>query len=261
MPPSKDPPPPLPLAPDRAALSNKIALLLSQRTSLLKSLAPSNTPQYGTGESTPRAATTTTAATAARSRRPLDNDEDLLAIAARPNDGVGYIRPAEGASSSLEDTKLRGRMMLGKRKKGGAGAGAGAGAAAMSQRRIYESESESDEGRGSLGRAKRARVKTSVEGPGKMEAFEKECPASVGIAKQEHDGATKEASESTAPGRAPAVEVVEAVGVGVEAEAEAEAEGVDLEASKRQRKNQNKKRRKKEKKKSDGKAGEAPSGE
>ncbi|KAG5944632.1 hypothetical protein E4U59_007055 [Claviceps monticola] len=249
MPPSKDPPPPLPLAPDRAALSNKITLLLSQRTSLLKSLAPSNTPQNGTGESTPRAATTTTAAT---SRRPLNNDEDLLAIAARPNDGVGYIRPAEGASSSLEDTKLRGRMMLGKRKKGGAGAGA----AATSQRRIYESESESDEGRGSLGRAKRARVKTSVEGPGKMEAIEKECPASVGIAKQEHDGATKEASESTAPGRAPAVEVV-----GMEAEAEAEAEGVALEASKTQRKNQNKKRRRKEKKKSEGKAGEAPSGE
>ncbi|KAG5960874.1 hypothetical protein E4U56_004107 [Claviceps arundinis] len=249
MPPSKDPPPPLPLAPDRAALSNKIALLLSQRTSLLKSLAPSNTSQNGTGESTPRAATTTTAATA-RSRRPLDNDEDLLAIAARPNDGVGYVHPAEGAAASLEDIKLRGRMMLGKRKKGGAGA------AATSQRRIYESESESDEGRGSLGRAKRARVKASVEGPAKMEAIEKDWPASAGMAKKEHDGETKGDSESTAP--APVVEVV---GVEAEAEAEAEAEGVDQEASKRQRKNQNKKRRKKEKKKGDGKAGEAPSGE
>ncbi|KAG6121484.1 hypothetical protein E4U13_004670 [Claviceps humidiphila] len=247
MPPSKDPPPPLPLAPDRAALSNKIALLLSQRTSLLKSLAPSNTPQNGTGESPPRAATTTTAATA-RSRRPLDNDEDLLAIAARPNDGVGYVHPAEGASASLEDVKLRGRMMLGKRKKGGAGA------AATSQRRIYESESESDEGRGSLGRAKRARVKASVEGPGKMEAIEKDWPASAGMAKKEHDGETKGDSESTAPAHAPVVEVV-----GVEVEAE--EEGVDHEASKRQRKNQNKKRRKKEKKKGDGKAGEAPSGE
>ncbi|KAG5974474.1 hypothetical protein E4U58_002934 [Claviceps cyperi] len=236
MPPSKEPPP-LPLAPDRAALSNKIALLLSQRTSLLKSLAPSHTPQNGTGEPTPRAAT-------ARSRRPLDNDEDLLATAARPNDGVGYVRPAEGASSSLEDIKLRGRMMLGKRKKGGAGA------AATSQRRIYESESESDEGRGSLGRAKRARVKTIVEGPGKMDATEEECPASVGIAQQEHDGEAKEIFESTAP-------AVEVAGV----KAGAEAEGVDHEASKRQRKNQNKKRRKKEKKKGDGKAGEAPSGE
>ncbi|KAG6086355.1 hypothetical protein E4U15_000740 [Claviceps sp. LM218 group G6] len=252
MPPSKDPPPPLPLAPDRAALSNKIALLLSQRTSLLKSLAPSNTPQNGTGESTPRAAKTATAATA-RSRRPLDNDEDLLATAACPNDGVGYVRPAEGASASLEDIKLRGRMMLGKRKKGGAGA------AATSQRRIYESESESDEGRGSLGRAKRARVKASVEGPGKMEAIEKDCPASTEMAKQEHDGEIKGASESTAPALAPVVEVA---GVEAEAEAEAEAEGVDHEASKRQRKNQNKKRRKKEKKKKgDGKAGEAPSGE
>ncbi|KAG6028001.1 hypothetical protein E4U40_001251 [Claviceps sp. LM458 group G5] len=254
MPPSKDPPPPLPLAPDRAALSNKIALLLSQRTSLLKSLAPSNTPQNGTSESTTRAATAT-------SRRPLDNDEDLLATAARPNDGVGYVRPAEGASPSLEDTKLRGRMMLGKRKKGSAGA------AMTSQRRIYESESESDEGRGSLGRAKRARVKTSVEGPGKMEGFEKDCFAVIsGMAKREHDGETKEVFEGTASAPAPAVEVKVEVEVEVEVEvpkveAEAEAEGMEHEASKRQRKNQNKKRRKKEKKKGDGKAGEAPSGE
>ncbi|KAG5938314.1 hypothetical protein E4U53_008031 [Claviceps sorghi] len=107
------PPAPLPLATNRAALSNKISLLLAQRTSLLRSLTRD-----------------------AGSAAPHTPDEPP---ATRPNEGVGYVRPAEGTAP---DDPLR-RRLLGKRKKGDA------------PRRVYESESDSEEGRGSLGRKRR----------------------------------------------------------------------------------------------------------
>ncbi|KAG6016688.1 hypothetical protein E4U43_003286 [Claviceps pusilla] len=151
MPPPNQAPSALPLATNRAALSNKISLLLSQRTSLLKSLTTRNgdgadkTPGATTSTSLPASTAGTT-----RTRRGLGGDEeDFMAAGTSPNDGVGYVRGSEDRKSSHEDTLLRGRMMLGKRKKG---------AGPQQQRRLYESESDSDEGRGSLGRAKRARM-------------------------------------------------------------------------------------------------------
>ncbi|KAG6017646.1 hypothetical protein E4U54_005589 [Claviceps lovelessii] len=151
MPPPNQAPSALPLATNRAALSNKISLLLSQRTSLLKSLTTRNgdgadkTPGATTSTSLPASTAGTT-----RTRRGLGGDEeDFMAAGTSPNDGVGYVRGSEGGKLSHEDTLLRGRMMLGKRKKG---------AGPQQQRRLYESESDSDEGRGSLGRAKRARM-------------------------------------------------------------------------------------------------------
>ncbi|KAG5928287.1 hypothetical protein E4U42_000945 [Claviceps africana] len=125
--PSNHSPTALPLATNRAALSNKISLLLSQRTSLLGSLTGSSTGADAKGD-TPR--------------QGLRDDDDDDRLSSRPNDGVGYVRAA--AEAKPGDEALR--RLLGKRKKGSAAA-----------RRVCESESDSDEGRGSLGRAKRAR--------------------------------------------------------------------------------------------------------
>ncbi|KAG6009785.1 hypothetical protein E4U21_001215 [Claviceps maximensis] len=139
MPPSNQPSTALPLATNRAALSNKISLLLSQRTSLLRSL---NTRTSAGEDKTTQSDTAGTAG-----NRHGSDDDDFKAAASRPNDGVGYIRGPDGDKSPPENALLRNRMMPGKRKKG----------AGPHQRRPCDSESDSDEGRASLGRAKRAK--------------------------------------------------------------------------------------------------------
>ncbi|KAK7208745.1 hypothetical protein V2G26_015923 [Clonostachys chloroleuca] len=98
-----DRPPPLPLAPDRAALSNRISLLLSAQSSVLKTM---NQQSSSSGAATKRQ----------HHHRP--DEEELFREYARPNEGVGYVADAAKAKSdeaAREDRMLRGRL-LGKRK-------------------------------------------------------------------------------------------------------------------------------------------------
>ncbi|GAB0135494.1 hypothetical protein EsDP_00003830 [Epichloe bromicola] len=141
MPPQSTPAAQLPLATNRAALSNQISLLLSRRTALLGSLTAGSRESPAT-------------------RRVVVPDEDFKAT--RPNDGVGYAPGASAVDNSKpRDELLRGRI-LGKRKGGAAqprvcsvpvrAEGEGEGG----------SESDDDEGRASVGRAKKARVGGAV---------------------------------------------------------------------------------------------------
>lgn len=129
MPPSKESTP-LPLVADRAALSNRISLLLSSQSSILKSMNLQPRP-------------TSTATT----KRPtqIDDDDDLLK-GTRPNEGVGYAPDKKLApvSNTKEDRMLRGR---------GKGKGKDNGKAKWKE----ESESEEEVGRSALGKRKRPR--------------------------------------------------------------------------------------------------------
>ncbi|CAH0014534.1 unnamed protein product [Clonostachys rhizophaga] len=132
-----DKPLPLPLAPDRAALSNRISLLLSAQSSVLKTM---NQQSSSSG-----------AATAKRqpSKHHRPDEEELFREYARPNEGVGYVADAAKAKSdeaAREDRMLRGRL-LGKRKELNAGRRGG--------RQADEDEEDDEGGRSSLGKRKR----------------------------------------------------------------------------------------------------------
>ncbi|OPB43576.1 hypothetical protein A0O28_0098640 [Trichoderma guizhouense] len=107
MPPPSSKPPPLPLAPDRAAISNKISLLLSNRTSLLKTLNP------------PSSSSSSQSTTQTRRHKVNADDIEQLFSGPRPNEGVGYVpdrkAAAAGDAAAREDRMLRGRL-LGKGK-------------------------------------------------------------------------------------------------------------------------------------------------
>ncbi|KPM39133.1 hypothetical protein AK830_g7416 [Neonectria ditissima] len=123
MPP--DPTPPLPLAANRAALSNRISLLLASQSSVLKTMALTRPPPP-------------------TRRAPIpDDDTDLRA--ARPNEGVGYVPDAKDAArvaNAREERMLRGgRVAKGNGKS----------------RRKDDSESEDEVGRSALGKRKRPR--------------------------------------------------------------------------------------------------------
>lgn len=135
------PPPntPLPLAPDRAALSNRISLLISNKSSLLKTLNPPSS-------SRPAAAQSSKHTAAASASHNLD-DEELWKGNSRPNEGVGYVSDKPARDATKEDRMLRGKL-LGKRKGG---------ASALGSRKLPESESDEEEGRSSLGKRKRLR--------------------------------------------------------------------------------------------------------
>ena len=132
MPPPEKPAP-LPLAPDRAALSNRISLLISSQSSVLKSMNLSSS----------RASST---------RRPqsfqdADDNDDSDLFRSRPNEGVGYIPDRAQTTKdalSKEDKMLRGRI-LGKR------------GAEKVRRKVEEDEEDDDPGRSSLGKRKRPR--------------------------------------------------------------------------------------------------------
>lgn len=137
---------PLPVAPDRAAISNRIALLLNKQSSILKTLNPSKPSDQSRR---PKAQPT---------HHDRDPDEDLF-NGPRPNEGVGYERPKEGPSAgdkSKEDMTLRRRLM-----------GRKEGANALAQRQAKkqpESESDDDAGRSALGKRKRPkRTATEVD--------------------------------------------------------------------------------------------------
>ncbi|KAH6604910.1 hypothetical protein Trco_006617 [Trichoderma cornu-damae] len=134
MPPPSSKPPPLPLAPDRAAISNQISLLLSSRASLLGTLNPAPSPSAA--RTCPR-----------RHHVVSPDDVEQLFAGPRPNEGVGYV--PDGSAASREDGMLRGRL-LGKRHKSGKASAAGS-------RFAVESESDEEPGRSGLGKRKRPR--------------------------------------------------------------------------------------------------------
>lgn len=132
MPPNQ--PPPLPLAADRAALSNRLSMLISNRSSLLKSL--------NTSSSTSEKPT--------RRHAPPADEEDLW-TGTQLNEGVGHVAQKPTADKKKADQMLRGKL-LGKRKVGRVGRSS-----------LAESESDEEEGRGSLGKRKRPRRVESAE--------------------------------------------------------------------------------------------------
>ncbi|KAH0532487.1 hypothetical protein TsFJ059_001172 [Trichoderma semiorbis] len=142
MPPPSSKPPPLPLAPDRAAISNKISLLLSNRTSLLKTLNP---PSSSLAQQTTR-----------RHKVNADDIEQLFS-GPRPNEGVGYVpdrkAAAAGDAAAREDRMLRGRLLGKKGQMNGKGGG----------KKVAAVESESDEEPGRSGLGKRKRKRREVE--------------------------------------------------------------------------------------------------
>ncbi|UKZ73380.1 hypothetical protein TrVFT333_001026 [Trichoderma virens FT-333] len=149
MAPTSSKPPPLPLAPDRAAISNKISLLLSNRTSLLKTLNPASSSSSAQSSTPPP-------------RRYNVNADDIeqLFSGPRPNEGVGYVpdrkAAAAGDAAAREDRMLRGRL-LGKGQRNGKGS------AAAGKKFAVESESDEEPGRSGLGKRKRPRREHVVE--------------------------------------------------------------------------------------------------
>ncbi|KAI8673418.1 hypothetical protein NCS55_00661800 [Fusarium keratoplasticum] len=130
-----DPAPPLPLAANRAALSNRISLLLASQSSVLKTMNLSK----------PAAPTTK------RRAIPDDNDDDLVR-GSRPNEGVGYVpdkKDAQKVGNTKEERMLRGR--LGREGK------------VVKKGKVEESESEDDVGRSALGKRKRPRREVEPE--------------------------------------------------------------------------------------------------
>ncbi|KAL2687727.1 hypothetical protein Neosp_005290 [[Neocosmospora] mangrovei] len=131
-----DPAPPLPLAANRAALSNRISLLLASQSSVLKTMNLSK----------PAAPTT--------KRRTIpenDNDDDLVR-GSRPNEGVGYVpdkKDAQKIGNAKEERMLRGRL--------------GRDGKVVKKGKVDESESEDDVGRSALGKRKRPRREVEPE--------------------------------------------------------------------------------------------------
>ena len=146
--------PPLPLAANRAALSNRISLLLASQSSVIKSMNLRR-PENSSTSSAPSPA-----------RAHLDDDdedgEDLWKGGTRPNEGVGYVRDKAGTAAEdarREDGALRSRL-LGKRKGGGGGEAA---AVARGKKGLGPgSESDEEEGRSGLGKRKRPRKKAAA---------------------------------------------------------------------------------------------------
>ncbi|KAI8718396.1 hypothetical protein NCS52_00618500 [Fusarium sp. LHS14.1] len=131
-----DPAPPLPLAANRAALSNRISLLLASQSSVLKTMNLSK----------PAAPTT--------KRRTVpenDNDDDLVR-GSRPNEGVGYVpdkKDVQKFGNAKEERILRGRL--------------GRDGKVVKKGKVEESESEDDVGRSGLGKRKRPRREVEPE--------------------------------------------------------------------------------------------------
>ncbi|KAJ4326822.1 hypothetical protein N0V84_002745 [Fusarium piperis] len=130
-----DPAPPLPLAANRAALSNRISLLLASQSSILKTMNLGNPPA---------------APTTKRRAVPADDDDDLVR-GSRPNEGVGYVpdkKDAPKIGNAKEERMLRGRLGRGGKAVKG---------------KVEESESEDDVGRSALGKRKRPRREAEPE--------------------------------------------------------------------------------------------------
>ncbi|KFG81763.1 hypothetical protein MANI_009780 [Metarhizium anisopliae] len=123
-----DKPPPLPVAADRLAISNRLSMLFADRSALIKKLVSQSS----------------TTRNPSRRARPLDDDDVLFGTPA--NQGVGYVSEKPTRDTKREDKMLRGKM-LGKRRAGTSGP----------RSKAEESESDDEQGRGSLGKRKRPR--------------------------------------------------------------------------------------------------------
>ena len=136
---------PLPTASNRAALTNRLALLAASQSSLLQTmnLNPSSS-----------------SSSSRRARRQPDPEEEEDSVGAGGDEfaGVGFVR--QGAkdkdSSGREDEALRGRI-LGRKRKGMVD-NAAAGGWGMKKKKKEESSEDEEEGRGSLGKRKRPRT-------------------------------------------------------------------------------------------------------
>ncbi|WAO89159.1 Hypothetical protein NCS54_00654100 [Fusarium falciforme] len=131
-----DPAPPLPLAANRAALSNRISLLLASQSSVLKTMNLSKP----------------TAPTTKRRAIPENDNDDDLVRGSRPNEGVGYVpdkKDAQKIGNTKEERMLRGRL--------------GRDGKVVKKGKVEESESEDDVGRSALGKRKRPRREVEPE--------------------------------------------------------------------------------------------------
>lgn len=138
-----DPTPPLPLATNRAALSNRISLLLATQSSVLKTMNLSKPPPTTKRRAVP------------------ENDDDLVR-GSRPNEGVGYVpdkKDAQKIGNAKEERMLRGRL--------------GRDGGKVVKKRVEESESEDDVGRSALGKRKRPRKEVEPEPEQEVESTEK----------------------------------------------------------------------------------------
>ncbi|OAA46204.1 hypothetical protein NOR_02957 [Metarhizium rileyi] len=119
-----DKPPPLPVAADHLAISNRLSMLLADRSSLVKKLVPARTHTRA--------------------------HEDVLLLGSPANQGVGYVPEATAntTNNTRQDAFLRGKLLGGRRL--------GAVGRTLRSRRDG-SESDEEEGRGSLGKRKRPR--------------------------------------------------------------------------------------------------------
>ena len=130
-------PDPFPVAKDHAAIQNKISLLLSSQSSLLKTLNPTPTASR-------------------KSQQPHHTAEDAdadLFKHANPNEGVGFVRQSGDTTvaQSKQDKALRGRL-IGKQKR-----------EEERKKKLVESESEEEQGRSGLGKRKRKTVVAQVD--------------------------------------------------------------------------------------------------
>ncbi len=184
-------PAPLPVAANHAAISNRISMLLSAQSSLLKTLNPASA---SSSSSVKKQQPIT------KSAHDLEkDDEELFKNNARPNEGVGYSAPGSGPQSAhdrrREDQALRGKIM-------GKGAGRGRdelrGKGKGRSLPKEESESEEEAGRSALGKRKRPRREAS---PAKVtEADEENGGGTDGVMEQEKETKEAEGSEHQTKG-------------------------------------------------------------
>ncbi|KAJ4269570.1 hypothetical protein NW762_001237 [Fusarium torreyae] len=157
MPP--EPPPPLPVASNHAALSNRISMLLASQSGVLKTMNLSRP------------------APTKRRTLPDDNDDDLTrGGGARPNEGVGYVpekKDVQKFGNAKEERMLRGRI-----GKNGVG---------KTKARVEESESEEEAGRSALGKRKRPRREREVEVGHEDQVETKAAPMGITEAEQEDE--------------------------------------------------------------------------
>lgn len=182
-------PAPLPVAANHAALSNRISMLLSAQSSLLKTLNPSSGSSAASSSSHKKTQQH-------KSAHDLEKeDEELFKNNGRPNEGVGYTAPNAGPQSAhdrrREDQALRGKIMGKGAGRNGRDAHVGKGKGRSLPRE--ESESEEEAGRSALGKRKRPRREEAS--PAKMDGQDEtgvEVDDGAGVVEEE----TKEVEDA-----------------------------------------------------------------
>lgn len=125
-------PKPVPTSSNRAAYTNRLALLSASQASLFKTMNLTPSSSRSTRNPQPQ-------------EEGDDNGDDFA--------GIGFVRQSDKETTRREDDALRGRLLGGKRK----GKGVGDAAGGWERRKKEESSEDEEEGRGSLGKRKRPR--------------------------------------------------------------------------------------------------------